>query len=426
MIMDTILAILPLIPSLALIPQLPAEILRTLGLSCTISNACFILGCTLIPVVGSYTSRRGISGKDMGKKGSLLEGQDVPEALGIVSGVTYLIAAIISQLLFAVTYRQQVIYNSALFSICFMIFLGFTDDVLDLKWRYKLILPTVASLPLLSAYSGSTAVYIPQKLQHLIMYDNKITIIGNLIGYFAVVDSEAHGAIVELGYLFLVFMGLLSVFCTNAINIYAGINGLECGQAYIIASSILFFKLYEIGRGEVGENQIFTVVMVLPFIGASLSLLRSNWYPARVFVGDTYCYFAGMTFAVLGIHGHFSKTLLLLFLPQIINFLYSIPQLFKILPCPRHRLPRVDPATHLLTYSAFPCSAIQYRALKVTTDSIECPNLTLICLALRFTGPLRERSLCILLLGIQVLTSVLTFYIRYHLLEDEVNRNIRA
>ena len=58
-----------------------------------------------------------------------------------------------------------------------------------------------------------------------------------------------------------------------------------------------------------------------------------------MFVGDTYCYFAGMTFAVVGILGHFSKTLLLFFLPQIFNFLYSTPQLFKFVECPRHRLP---------------------------------------------------------------------------------------
>ena len=58
-----------------------------------------------------------------------------------------------------------------------------------------------------------------------------------------------------------------------------------------------------------------------------------------MFVGDTYCYFAGMTFAVVGILGHFSKTLLLLFIPQVFNFLYSTPQLFKFVPCPRHRLP---------------------------------------------------------------------------------------
>ena len=47
--------------------------------------------------------------------------------------------------------------------------------------------------------------------------------------------------------------------------------------------------------------------------------------------------------ACVGILGHFSKTLLLFFLPQIFNFLLSCPQLFGLVPCPRHRLPRIDP-----------------------------------------------------------------------------------
>ena len=64
-------------------------------------------------------------------------------------------------------------------------------------------------------------------------------------------------------------------------------------------------------------------------------------YPARVFPGDTFCYFTGMAFAVVGINGHFSKTLLLFFIPQIFNFILSCPQLFGLVPCPRHRLPRL-------------------------------------------------------------------------------------
>lgn len=33
-------------------------------------------------------------------------------------------------------------------------------------------------------------------------------------------------------------MGLLAVFCTNSINIHAGLNGLEVGQAVVIASAV--------------------------------------------------------------------------------------------------------------------------------------------------------------------------------------------
>jgi UDP-N-acetylglucosamine--dolichyl-phosphate N-acetylglucosaminephosphotransferase len=148
-----------------------------------------------------------------------------------------------------------------------------------------------------------------------------------------------------------------------------------------------------------------------------LGLLRHNWFPAQVFVGDTFCYFAGMTFAVVGIHGHFSKTLLLLFIPQIINFVYSVPQLFKLMPCPRHRLPRVEVSTGLMHPSTFPCKASEYRLFKVRRDDEECPNCTVICGVLRIFGPMKERSLCITLIAIQATCSVLAFFIRYHLLE---------
>ena len=46
-----------------------------------------------------------------------------------------------------------------------MVFLGFADDVLDVRWRVKLVLPLFASLPLLVAYRGGTGVAVPKPLQ---------------------------------------------------------------------------------------------------------------------------------------------------------------------------------------------------------------------------------------------------------------------
>ena len=112
----------------------------------------------------------GISGKDLGKKGSTNESKDIPEALGLVCGIIFIVSAILAQLMFAKDNDELVVYNSGLFSICFMIFLGYLDDTLDLKWRYKLVLPCIACLPLLTAYSGSTAMYVPKSLSHLLMY----------------------------------------------------------------------------------------------------------------------------------------------------------------------------------------------------------------------------------------------------------------
>jgi UDP-N-acetylglucosamine--dolichyl-phosphate N-acetylglucosaminephosphotransferase len=85
------------------------------------------------------------------------------------------------------------------------VLLGFVDDVIDLKWRHKLIVPTIASFPLLVAYKGVTGVVVPKLLRPIL------------------------GQMVNLGILYHTYMGMLSVFCTNAINIYAGINGIEAG-----------------------------------------------------------------------------------------------------------------------------------------------------------------------------------------------------
>lgn len=201
-----------------------------------------------------------------------------------------------------------------------MIFLGFADDVLDLRWRTKLVLPTIASLPLLMVYAvtyNNTTVVVPKPLRHWL------------------------GFSLYLGPLYYVYLSMLAVFCTNAINIVAGINGIEAGQGLVIALSIILYNVVEFFYGsDQWQTHLFSLHFMLPFVGVTLALLYHNWYPSQVFVGDTYCYFAGMTFAVVGILGHFSKTMLLFFMPQVFNFLYSCPQLFHFVDCPRHRLPK--------------------------------------------------------------------------------------
>jgi len=314
--------------------------------------------------------------------------------------------------------------NSALLSICFMLFLGFTDDVLDWPWRYKLVLPTVASLPLLCCYNGGTSIVVPVPVRGLLVQDEEMTLFGNLINLFAEVDFGSNGKFLELGFFYFLYMGMLAVFCTNAINIYAGINGLEAGQSYVIGCAILLHNLIEIKFHPstlVQENHLFSAMIMLSFVGVTLGLLRHNWYPASIFVGDTFCYFAGMTFAVVGILGHFSKTLLLFFIPQVINFLWSVPQLFKIVPCPRHRLPAFNASTGLMEPSTFECKPNQHLWLKalnrIDPKAERIPNMTVINMALSIVGPMSERNLCSLLLGLQMVSCGFGFFMRYYVAE---------
>mmetsp|Transcript_32292 Transcript_32292/g.78540 ORF Transcript_32292/g.78540 Transcript_32292/m.78540 type:complete len:335 (-) Transcript_32292:410-1414(-) len=310
--------------------------------------------------------------------------------------------------------------NSALLSVCFMLFLGFTDDVLEWPWRYKLFLPSVASLPLLCCYNGSTSIVVPIPMRSWIVQDYELTIFGKLVSFIIDVDLSANGTLVDLGLFYLVYMGLLAVFCTNAINIYAGINGLEAGQSYVIGCAVLLHNLMEIKAQSLSqENHLFSAMIMLSFVGVTMALLRHNWFPASVFVGDTFCYFAGMTFAVVGILGHFSKTLLLFFMPQVINFLWSIPQLFKIVPCPRHRLPKFNPEAGLMQPSTFECKPDEHLWLKklnrLDPKSESIPNMTVINMCLSIFGPMSERNLCTLLLFLQMASCGFGLFIRYYI-----------
>lgn len=139
-----------------------------------------------------------------------------------------------------------------------------------------------------------------------------------------------------------------------------------------------------------------------------------------------------MTFAVVGILGHFSKTLLLFFLPQIINFLYSVPQLFHFVPCPRHRMPKYNAETDLLESSKtqFKLSELNaigklcaklFRTLRLiewkeTSDGVVTTNnFTLINFLIVLLGPVHEEKLTTRLIGIQILSTCVALVIRYPL-----------
>ena len=321
--------------------------------------------------------------------------------------------------------------NTSLLAICFMLFLGFTDDVLDWPWRYKLILPTIASLPIITCYTGSTIIVIPKQLRSLFWNGSNrtITTLGTILQSVLGIQIDPYqtqmGTLMDLKYIYLIYMSMLAVFCTNAINIYAGINGLEVGQSYIIACSILIYNCIEILLLQQQQNDatnstinneqnllsidhhVFSIMVILCFIGVTIGLLYHNWYPSKVFVGDTYCYFAGMTFAVVGIFGHYSKTLLLFFIPQIINFIWSTPQLFHVVPCPRHRLPSFNSNTGLMEPSTFPCKAHEHQWLKrlgyQNKNDTYGVNMTMINICLQVFGPMSERTLCISLLLFQII-----------------------
>lgn len=313
---------------------------------------------------------------------------------------------------------QLASYGFAYGTLATVTILGILDDSFDMRWRHKFFIPAFAALPMLGLYFvdfGVTHVVVPVPLRNYL------------------------GDLVDLGGFYYLYMAAISIFCPNCINILAGVNGIEVGQSLVIAFLLVLNDMLYLSPRlhqphPAAESHLFSVYLLLPFIGVSLALLKHNWFPAKVFVGDTYCYFAGMVFAVVGILGHFSKTLLLLFIPQIFNFCYSAPQLFKIVPCPRHRMPRFNARTGLLEPSVATFAEekplrplvgevlkvlAKLRLVRVETDGkgrvTETSNFTILNLWLVWRGPLREDRLAVEILIMQTICGLAGLWIRHSL-----------
>ena len=79
-------------------------------------------------------------------------------------------------------------------------------------------------MPLLVAYSGPTDIVVPFPLRQYIGLD--IIHLGRRCLSMVAFDFRR----IFIGYLYHFYMAMIAVFCTNSINIYAGVNGLEVGQ----------------------------------------------------------------------------------------------------------------------------------------------------------------------------------------------------
>ncbi|MDD5617549.1 MAG: MraY family glycosyltransferase, partial [Candidatus Omnitrophica bacterium] len=81
---------------------------------------------------------------------------------------------------------------------------------------------------------------------------------------------------------------------TNAINLIDGLDGLAAG---IVAINSLFFCLF----GIIIKNN-FIIFTSLSLLGANLAFLYYNFYPAKIFMGDTGSLFLGFIIACMAIY----------------------------------------------------------------------------------------------------------------------------
>jgi UDP-N-acetylglucosamine--dolichyl-phosphate N-acetylglucosaminephosphotransferase len=237
----------------------------------------------------------GLVGKDMNK----FEKKEVPESGGIavLFGITF-------GLLFFIFFKTFLIQTETHLIEIFVImltillagFLGFIDDILGWKkglkqWQKPLLTIPIA-LPLTVLNVNHSTISIP--------------FLGNI----------------DFGLLYpflIVPIGIVGA--ANGYNMLAGYNGLEAGLGVIILSTLGFVALK--------SRASWLALVVFIAVAALLAFLLFNWYPARVFPGDSLTYAIGALIAAVVILGNTERAGLLLFAPYFAELALKAKSKFK-------------------------------------------------------------------------------------------------
>lgn len=168
---------------------------------------------------------------------------------------------------------------------------GVLDDLIVLRQRFKAFIPFAFAAPL--------ALYV-----------------SDFVVAFPLVGSVDFGWVYPL---VLVPLGVATA--SNGFNMLEGFNGLGTGLGLVLAGALSVIAIL--------ENELATLALTFPLIGALGGFLWFNVYPSRVFPGDTMTLFVG---AILGagiIVGKLEVWGGLLLVPHVVEFFLKLSSGFK-------------------------------------------------------------------------------------------------
>ena len=114
----------------------------------------------------------------------------------------------------------------------------------------------------------------------------------------------------------------------NMFNIIDGIDGLSTGVSFLTSIALFFVSL------SVSPPVITYLLCIM--IGASAMFLKFNFYPAKIFLGDSGALLLGYFFSVISILGVLKSTVSIL----AIAFIFAIPLIDICLSITRRLLKR--------------------------------------------------------------------------------------
>lgn len=235
----------------------------------------------ILPFVIYRMRLQKIVGKDMNKSIKPL----VPEMGGTAIIFGFSLAVLLSVFLHSfgkgiILFNMNLSVLFAGFSTILLVgFLGVFDDLIGWKkgirqYQHALV-PLFAALPLMAIRAGVTHMAVP---------------------FIGRVDFGIFYA------LLLIPIGVTGA--ANALNMLAGMNGLEAGLGIVLTSTMLLLSIF--------EGQIEAAIIMAAMLGALLAFLKFNWFPAKIFPGDATTLMVGTSIAAASIVGNMERLGMLL------------------------------------------------------------------------------------------------------------------
>ncbi len=190
---------------------------------------------------------------------------------------------------------QSIQMNSILIGSFIIVLLGVIDDIKPIGAKTKFIGQVVAACI-------------------VIFY-------GNITLNFISINNLA----IDFGFFAYPITILFIVSCINIINLIDGLDGLASGTCAIFYTTIGIIAFIK------GGTNILSITLAFIMLGSTLGFLYHNFYPAKIFLGDSGSMFQGFMIAIISLLGFKTTAFISFFVPILILGIPILDTLFAII-----------------------------------------------------------------------------------------------
>jgi UDP-GlcNAc:undecaprenyl-phosphate/decaprenyl-phosphate GlcNAc-1-phosphate transferase len=236
---------------------------------------CFICSILITPFVKKLAFKIGATDKPNQRK---VHQKIMPRLGGLAIYISFVVGVLITQ----PQSSNPNTLNAVMIGSAIVILTGILDDMFELSAKIKFLAQIIAAAVVIF-YGGVQVEFI---------------------------NLPFSGGQLEFGFLSIPITFLWIVGITNAINLIDGLDGLAAGVSSIALITISVMAIL--------IPNPFVVVMGAILLASTLGFLIFNFYPAKIFMGDTGALFLGYMIAVLSLLGFKNVTMISLIIPVII------------------------------------------------------------------------------------------------------------